>query len=166
MARWICSRAEIAEMLLHECIDPEMMSINRAHGVVVSHPLSMREALDSIPSVSICLAGHAPTPRSHLETHCVFERLGEQGERRSRFDGPGACHDERELTAPPRSSARLESRSGAGAVGLAVVAISRHGPCGAEEQRAFVWATMKAAFVCFSTWCVRGARQPAFGVRL
>ena len=27
--------------------------INRAHGVVVSHPLSMREALGSIPSVSI-----------------------------------------------------------------------------------------------------------------
>ena len=26
---------------------------NRAHGVVVSHPLSMREALGSIPSVSI-----------------------------------------------------------------------------------------------------------------
>ena len=27
---------------------------NRAHGVAVSHPLSMREALGSIPSVSIC----------------------------------------------------------------------------------------------------------------
>ena len=26
-----------------------------AHGVVVSHPLSMREALGSIPSVSICV---------------------------------------------------------------------------------------------------------------
>ena len=26
-----------------------------AHGVVVSHPLSMREALGSIPSVSICI---------------------------------------------------------------------------------------------------------------
>ena len=29
-------------------------NIHRAHGVVVSHPLSMREALGSIPSVSIC----------------------------------------------------------------------------------------------------------------
>ena len=28
-------------------------SLVRAHGVVVSHPLSMREALGSIPSVSI-----------------------------------------------------------------------------------------------------------------
>ena len=27
--------------------------VNGAHGVVVSHPLSMREALGSIPSVSI-----------------------------------------------------------------------------------------------------------------
>ena len=27
-----------------------------AHGVVVSHPLSMREALGSIPSVSICMS--------------------------------------------------------------------------------------------------------------
>ena len=27
---------------------------HRAHGVVVSHPLSMREALGSIPSVSTC----------------------------------------------------------------------------------------------------------------
>ena len=32
-----------------------------AHGVVVSHPLSMREALGSIPSVSIC---HMPRYRS------------------------------------------------------------------------------------------------------
>ena len=30
--------------------------ISRARGVVVSHPLSMREALGSIPSVSMC--GH------------------------------------------------------------------------------------------------------------
>ena len=29
--------------------------VNGAHGVVVSHPLSMREALGSIPSVSIFL---------------------------------------------------------------------------------------------------------------
>ena len=29
------------------------VSIRRAHGVVVSHPLSMREALGSIPSVSM-----------------------------------------------------------------------------------------------------------------
>ena len=29
---------------------------DRAHGVVVSHPLSMREALGSIPSVSSCAA--------------------------------------------------------------------------------------------------------------
>ena len=28
-------------------------TLSRAHGVVVSHPLSMREALGSIPSVSI-----------------------------------------------------------------------------------------------------------------
>ena len=32
--------------------------ISRAHGVVVSHPLSMREALGSIPSVSIVLPCH------------------------------------------------------------------------------------------------------------
>ena len=32
-------------------------SNNWAHGVVVSHPLSMREALGSIPSVSILLLG-------------------------------------------------------------------------------------------------------------
>ena len=32
-----------------------------AHGVVVSHPLSMREALGSIPSVSICHL-HASLP--------------------------------------------------------------------------------------------------------
>ena len=31
----------------------EMNSLTRARGVVVSHPLSMREALGSIPSVSI-----------------------------------------------------------------------------------------------------------------
>ena len=30
--------------------------VHGAHGVVVSHPLSMREALGSIPSVSIFLA--------------------------------------------------------------------------------------------------------------
>ena len=30
---------------------------NGAHGVVVSHPLSMREALDSIPSVSLSFGG-------------------------------------------------------------------------------------------------------------
>ena len=30
-----------------------MPSLARAHGVVISHPLSMREALGSIPSVSI-----------------------------------------------------------------------------------------------------------------
>ena len=30
------------------------MSINWAHGVVVSHPLRMRKALGSIPSVSTC----------------------------------------------------------------------------------------------------------------
>ena len=33
--------------------------INRAHGVVVSHPLSMREALGSIPSVSMLKAAAA-----------------------------------------------------------------------------------------------------------
>ena len=31
------------------------LTLLRAHGVVVSHPLSMREALGSIPSVSISL---------------------------------------------------------------------------------------------------------------
>ena len=38
--------------------------VNGAHGVVVSHPLSMREALGSIPSVSICkLANCLPRKR-------------------------------------------------------------------------------------------------------
>ena len=32
-------------------------SLQRARGVVVSHPLSMREAMGSIPSVSILLWG-------------------------------------------------------------------------------------------------------------
>ena len=33
--------------------DKRVGSLERARGVVVSHPLSMREALGSIPSVSI-----------------------------------------------------------------------------------------------------------------
>ena len=36
---------------------------DRAHGVVVSHPLSMREALGSIPSVSICFSFSVATAR-------------------------------------------------------------------------------------------------------
>ena len=41
-----------------------MPRIARARGVVVSHPLSMREALGSIPSVSICnLANCLPRKR-------------------------------------------------------------------------------------------------------
>ena len=32
---------------------PDVPYVNGAHGVVVSHPLSMQEALGSIPSVSI-----------------------------------------------------------------------------------------------------------------
>ena len=39
---------------------------DRAHGVVVSHPLSMREALGSIPSVSsLILSGSAPWLERH-----------------------------------------------------------------------------------------------------
>ena len=34
-------------------MDDELVRMTWAHGVVVSHPLSMREALGSIPSVSI-----------------------------------------------------------------------------------------------------------------
>ena len=37
------------------CIVLIKIIISRAHGVVVSHPLSMREALGSIPSVSILI---------------------------------------------------------------------------------------------------------------
>ena len=40
------------------------LHLSRARGVVVSHPLSMREALGSIPSVSICnLANCLPRER-------------------------------------------------------------------------------------------------------
>ena len=45
----------------------ESAQVNRAHGVVVSHPLSMREALGSIPSVSntlICAALPRLKPKS------------------------------------------------------------------------------------------------------
>ena len=46
----------------------EIQHHSRAHGVVVSHPLSMREALGSIPSVSRCkklgLGGAGPPKRS------------------------------------------------------------------------------------------------------
>ena len=45
----------------------------RAHGVVVSHPLSMREALGSIPSVSIfvlqVISAMASRPRSDCKQH-------------------------------------------------------------------------------------------------
>ena len=41
---------------------------NRSHGVVVSHPLSMREALGSIPSVSIRAIICFPV---RLRPHCV-----------------------------------------------------------------------------------------------
>jgi len=37
----------------------DMPLYHRAHGVVVSHPLSMREALGSIPSVSIHASGNS-----------------------------------------------------------------------------------------------------------
>ena len=47
-----------------------MPSLSRAHGVVVSHLLSMREALGSIPSVSII----APHPN-------VSENSAEAGDR-------------------------------------------------------------------------------------
>ena len=39
-------------LTLGETLGPCLIS--RARGVVVSHPLSMREALGSIPSVSMC----------------------------------------------------------------------------------------------------------------
>ena len=42
-------------------------SSNGAHGVVVSHPLSMREALGSIPSVSICLPAALWRPNGERE---------------------------------------------------------------------------------------------------
>ena len=64
-------------------------SSNGAHGLVVPHPLSMREALGSIPSVSICLptAPWRPngerdlgpgTARGTLQLRCmdVLMRLG------------------------------------------------------------------------------------------
>ena len=40
---------------------------SRAHGVVVSHPLSMREALGSIPSVSNCIACRGQVPQAHCK---------------------------------------------------------------------------------------------------
>ena len=36
-----------------------------ARGVVVSHPLSIREALGSLPSVSLSLSGSAAWPKRH-----------------------------------------------------------------------------------------------------
>ena len=48
---------------------------SRAHGVVVSHPLSMREALGSIPSVSIFLCVSIPCqpPLHGLKRHSKCE---------------------------------------------------------------------------------------------
>ena len=50
---------------------------HRAHGVVVSHPLSMREALGSIPSVSIMALPWCMVPaelsnrlNAIIPTHC------------------------------------------------------------------------------------------------
>ena len=43
----------------------------RAHGVVVSQPLGMREALGSIPTVSTCLwalLGNVPQPKNNHAT--------------------------------------------------------------------------------------------------
>ena len=42
----------------------------RAHGVVVSHPLCMRKALGSIPSVSICFSGVGGAGRCSSICHC------------------------------------------------------------------------------------------------
>jgi hypothetical protein len=52
----------------------------RAHGVVVSHPLSMREALSSIPSVSIASALHRPHPRSADAGDYRHHRHDDRGE--------------------------------------------------------------------------------------
>ena len=48
-------------------------NLNWAHGVVVSHPLSMREALGSIPSVSICIfhAADGMMRQTELELEAV-----------------------------------------------------------------------------------------------
>ena len=47
---WLYTRGGFA---LHFC-DKLIAHVSRARGVVVSHPLSMRKALGSIPSVSMC----------------------------------------------------------------------------------------------------------------
>ena len=65
---------------------PSIEESMRAHGVVVSHPLSMREALGSIPSVSIFLfvkVFQRPTERlrrlgaSGALLPCEFQENGE-----------------------------------------------------------------------------------------
>jgi hypothetical protein len=45
-------------MLDSSAFECSLELLQRAHGVVVSHPLSMREALGSIPSVSTILSQH------------------------------------------------------------------------------------------------------------
>ena len=45
-------RAVVSLVLKSGCEKMNVHDVNGAHGVVVSHPLSMREALGSIPSES------------------------------------------------------------------------------------------------------------------
>ena len=66
-----------------------------AHGVVVSHPLRMRKALGSNPSVSIwaeCCRGvlkHSPLPAPPLPAHALLAgwQLGRHSQGRSRLAG-------------------------------------------------------------------------------
>ena len=57
----MCMRADQTKETLHSIFleNQNIRVFQRARGVVVSHPLSMREALGSIPSVSIVKHKHA-----------------------------------------------------------------------------------------------------------
>ena len=76
----------------------------RAHGVVVSHPLRMRKALGSIPSVSIC-----------VETHnCSAGRAGTSQQTRPQLRAPkatprGFCADRVILSSLSTNSADRNS---------------------------------------------------------
>jgi hypothetical protein len=88
------------------------MSCARAHGVVVSHPLSMREALGSIPSVSISYL-------NVVKHACVLSTSQHEYERNGNAPGSEWASTPQKMSGRPESNHRARRDRHAAAPRLA-----------------------------------------------